>query len=144
MENYINLHKTASTLLKLGESLQSQLINIYQNEADDYCKYLNKNKSDAEFMAGLQGVQNNLNLPETQKKILGEDSGQKLRLKQVKRPMVEKGLYPKNMLGKYVFHLETTEKKKPETFEMAMVKLMRKFNVTNDEMRTKILNENFK
>jgi hypothetical protein len=141
---YTNLHATATKTLELEASLQSQLVAIYTERATEYCQYLDNNTDDAEFMKGLKGVQNNLNLSGTQQAIFGEAPEQKVSLTKVKNPMIEEGLYPKSMLGKYVFHIIAKPEPVEITFEEAMIKLMKKHDVTMEEMRTKILNENFK
>jgi hypothetical protein len=143
-KTYTDLHATATKTIELEESLQAQLVSIYNNNNQGYCDYLDKNTHDSEFMKGLKGVQNNLNLNATQQAIFGENPEQKVSLTKVKNPMIKAGLYPQSMLGKYVFHIEAKPEPVEITFEEAMIKLMKKHDVTMDEMRTKILNENFK
>lgn len=141
---YTNLHATATKAIEIEESLQSQLVSIYNDNNIDYCDYLDKNTANSDFMKGLKGVQNNPNLKGTQEAIFGENPEQKVSLTKVKKPMIKAGLYPESMLGKYVFHIEDKPEPVEITFEEAMIKLMKKHDVTMDEMRTKILNENFK
>jgi hypothetical protein len=143
-KTYTDLHATAAKTIELEESLQAQLVSVYNNNNQGYCDYLDKNAHDSEFMKGLKGVQNNLNLNATQQAIFGENPEQKVSLTKVKNPMIEAGLYPKSMLGKYVFHIIAKPEAVEITFEEAMIKLMKKHDVTMEEMRTKILNENFK
>lgn len=143
-KTYTDLHATATKAIELEESLQSQLVSIYNNNNFGYCVYLDENTNDSEFMKGLKGVQNNLNLKGTQEAIFGENPEQKVSLTKVKNPMIKAGLYPESMLGKYVFHIEDKPTPVEITFEEAMIKLMKKHNITMEEMRTKILNENFK
>ena len=143
-KTYTDLHATATKTIELEESLQSQLVSIYNNNNFGYCSYLDENTHNSEFMKGLKGVQNNLNLKGTQEAIFGENPEQKVSLTKVKNPMIKAGLYPASMLGKYVFHIEDKPTPVEITFEEAMIKLMKKHNITMEEMRTKILNENFK
>jgi len=141
---YTNLHATATKTIELAESLQAQLVSIYNDNNQGYCDYLDQNTHDSEFMKGLKGVQNNLNLKGTQEAIFGENPDKKVSLTKVKKPMIKAKLYPENMLGKYVFHIEDKPEAVEISFEEAMIKLMKKYDVTMSEMRTKILNENFK
>jgi len=146
MENSIQyhlLHDTALKVIKLQESLKTQLVNIYTEKQTDYCKYLDQNTDNLDFMKGLKGVQNNLNAKATQEEIFGENPDKKVSLTKVKKPMITEGLYSKDMLGKYVFHIVDIEPKKQDDFNTAMVKLMKKHNVTMAEMRMAILNEDF-
>lgn len=77
--------------------------------------------------------------------ILGEKPTDKIVLTKVKSKMVENGEYPKESLGKYVFNMQSKpEPKEDDDFITAMTKLMKKHGITNEELRTQILNENFK
>jgi len=147
---FIQLHKTAILVNQLDGSLQEQITKTYTDNATDYCEWLDATLAKAsagdktDFKLAIKSVQNSLNKNNTQKAILGEETTEKVSLTQVKNPMIKAGLYPESMLGKYVFIVTEKPEPKQDDFNTAMLKLMKKHDVTMDALRTAILNENFK
>ena len=151
MENFKLLHTTATTADQLDTKLNEHIANIVLKDNIKYCEWLDTqvnqlaDKELKAFKNEIRVIQRNLNKKSTQEMILGEKPTDKIILTKVKSKMVENGEYPKESLGKYVFNMQAKpEPKDDDDFITAMTKLMKKHGITNDELRTQILNENFK